>query len=86
MPGGRTGGHNPATTRPDPVEADDAGAGAVGSAAKSTMPLLSSRVMCVITNWLACCASLRTVSLRVLDRMVAMAGKILPWAARSRSM
>jgi hypothetical protein len=49
------------------------------------MPLLSSSVMCVMTNWFASCASLRTESLRVLARIVAMAGKILPCAARSRS-
>jgi hypothetical protein len=28
--------------------------GAVGRAAKSTMPLLSSNVRCVATNWFAC--------------------------------
>ena len=42
--------------------------------------------MWVITNWFVCCATLRTASLRVLARIVAMAGKILPCAARSRSM
>jgi hypothetical protein len=53
-------------------------------ASKSTLPVFSRIVMWSSTVWLASEASCRTSVLRVEFRTAPMAGKILPWAARSR--